>query len=72
VFPGNDKKYILCFSEIQLQPGTHSHIQEEDSDDTRWLFKKMKDKCADAPQNAVSTQPESVISGKIIEDLESG
>jgi DNA ligase D-like protein (predicted 3'-phosphoesterase) len=35
----------------------------------RWLLVKMKDKGADARRNPVKTQPESVISGKRIEDL---
>lgn len=36
----------------------------------RWLLVKMKDEGADARRNPLSTQPESVISGKTIEDLE--
>jgi len=38
--------------------------------DARWLFKKMQDDEADARRNPVSTQPESVLSGKTIQDLE--
>jgi DNA ligase D-like protein (predicted 3'-phosphoesterase) len=35
----------------------------------RWLLVKMKDEGADARRNPVKSQPESVISGKRIEDL---
>jgi DNA ligase D-like protein (predicted 3'-phosphoesterase) len=41
--------------------------------DRRWLLIKMKDDGADARRNPVSTQPESVISGKTVEEMaESG
>ena len=42
--------------------------------DTRdkWLLVKKRDDMADARRNPVSTQPESVLSGRTIEDLESG
>lgn len=36
----------------------------------RWLFIKMKDKYADSRRNPVKTEPQSVKSGKKIEDLE--
>jgi DNA ligase D-like protein (predicted 3'-phosphoesterase) len=38
--------------------------------DKRWLLIKMKDKYADAGRNPTETEPESVISGKKIEDIE--
>jgi len=34
-----------------------------------WLFIKMKDKYVDARRNPIKTEPESVISGKKIEDI---
>ena len=37
----------------------------------RWILVKMRDDEADARRNPVSTQPESVISGREIEELES-
>lgn len=37
--------------------------------DERWLVVKMKDEAADARRNPVSTQPESVLSGRTVEDL---
>jgi DNA ligase D-like protein (predicted 3'-phosphoesterase) len=35
----------------------------------RWLLVKLKDEKADARRNPVSTQPESVLSGRTIEDV---
>ena len=39
--------------------------------DRRWLLVKTRDKGADARRNPVSTQPESVVSGRTIEQVES-
>ena len=36
----------------------------------QWLLMKRKDDAADARRNPVSTQPESVISGKTIEEID--
>ena len=41
------------------------------SENARWLLIKMKDEYADAGRNPVSTQPESVLSGKTIEEIKS-
>jgi hypothetical protein len=41
----------------------------DNDDKKKWLLIKMRDKYADARGNPVSSQPESVISGKTIEDL---
>lgn len=38
-------------------------------EEERWLLIKRKDEEADARRNPVSTQPESVLSGRTIEDL---
>jgi hypothetical protein len=35
----------------------------------RWLLVKVRDEAADARRNPVSTQPESVLSGRTIEDV---
>jgi DNA ligase D-like protein (predicted 3'-phosphoesterase) len=35
----------------------------------RWILVKMKDEAADARRNPVSTQPESVLSGRTVEEL---
>jgi hypothetical protein len=36
----------------------------------RWLLVKRRDEAADARRNPVSTRPESVVSGRTIEELE--
>ena len=38
----------------------------------QWLLVKVRDEDADARRNPVSTQPESVISGRTIEDVAAG
>ncbi len=38
--------------------------------ENQWLLKKIKDDEADARRNPVSTEPESVLSGKTIEEIE--
>lgn len=40
-----------------------------EGDDARWLLVKMDDGEADARRNPVSTEPESVISGRTIEEV---
>lgn len=38
----------------------------------QWLFIKMKDEMADARRNPVNTQPDSVLTGRSIEDVAGG
>ena len=38
----------------------------------QWLLVKVRDEAADARRNPVSTQPESVLSGRTIEDIVAG
>jgi DNA ligase D-like protein (predicted 3'-phosphoesterase) len=38
----------------------------------RWLLVKVRDEAADARRNPVSTQPESVLSGRTIEEVAAG
>ena len=40
------------------------------SGDKRWLLKKIDDDEADARRNPLSTQPESILSGKTVEEME--
>ena len=37
--------------------------------DSRWLIIKTDDDCADARRNPVSTQPESVVSGRTVDEV---
>lgn len=39
-------------------------------DDKRWLMKKMDDKEADARRNPLNTEPESILSGKTVDEME--
>ena len=41
-------------------------------DDERWLLVKQRDEAADARRKPVKTQPESVISGRTVEELREG
>jgi DNA ligase D-like protein (predicted 3'-phosphoesterase) len=41
-------------------------------EDERWLLVKRRDEEADARRNPVSTQPESVLSGRTVEDVREG
>ena len=43
-----------------------------DGERERWILVKVRDEAADARRNPVSTQPESVLSGRTIEDVAAG
>ncbi len=49
--------------------GGYALIRTRKKGDERWLLIKMKDERANARRNPVSTEPESVISGRTLEDL---
>lgn len=50
--------------------GGYALTRVGDQDDERWLLVKMDDDEADARRNPVSTEPESVLSGRTLEELE--
>ena len=50
--------------------GEYSLFRTNKGKNERWLLVKMKDDYADARRNPTSTEPESVISGKTIDDME--
>lgn len=50
--------------------GGYAFIRTDGGDDERWLIVKMDDEEADARRNPASTEPESVLSGRTVEDLE--
>lgn len=50
--------------------GEYTLIRTVPADEKKWLLIKMRDEYADARRNPIKTQPESVLSGKIIEDKE--
>lgn len=71
-----------CYKNGQIEVNLHGKklqggyalIHASFGDDTRkkdWLLIKMKDEYADARRNPVTSEPESVISGKTIEEMAS-
>lgn len=69
-----------CYKNGQIEMNLHGKklqggyalIHAATGDDKKkWLLIKMKDEFADARRNPVKSEPESVISGKTIEDLQS-
>jgi DNA ligase D-like protein (predicted 3'-phosphoesterase) len=51
--------------------GGYALIRTSSDDMKKWLCIKMRDQYADARRNPIKTQPESVISGKTIEEIDS-
>lgn len=60
---------IFYLNGIKLKGG-YSLTRFRGGDSNHWLLVKMDDTEADARRNPVNTQPESVISGKTIEEIE--
>ena len=50
--------------------GKYALVRTEFREKNEWLMVKMEDKYADARKNPVSSQPESVLSGKENKDIE--
>lgn len=49
--------------------GGYALTRTGSGDDERWLLVKMKDEAADARRNPVSTEPESVKTGRTVEEV---
>jgi DNA ligase D-like protein (predicted 3'-phosphoesterase) len=68
-----DKSYedghLTVWLEGEKLRGGYALTRTGKGDDKRWLLIKMKDEEADARRNPVSTQPESVLSGKKIDEI---
>jgi DNA ligase D-like protein (predicted 3'-phosphoesterase) len=70
---------IQCYKNGQIEVNLHGKklqggyalIRTTGDDMKKWLCIKMRDDYADARRNVVSSQPESVISGETIEEIES-
>jgi len=60
---------IEIYLKGQKLKGGYALIRTGKGKNERWLLIKMKDKEADARRNPVSTEPESVLSGKTIEEI---
>ncbi len=64
-----EKGHVSVWLKGQKIKGGYALIRTGSGDDIRWLFIKMKDGEADARRNPVSTEPESVLTGKTIEEV---
>jgi bifunctional non-homologous end joining protein LigD len=66
------KGKLEIFIEGQKLKGAYVLLRTGKKDDPspRWLFIKMKDRYADSGRNPVHSEPQSVISGKTIEEME--
>jgi DNA ligase D-like protein (predicted 3'-phosphoesterase) len=49
--------------------GGYTLVRTGKSQDANWLLIKQKDECADARRNPTSTQPESVLTGRTLEEI---
>ncbi len=49
--------------------GGYALIRTNQGDEERWLLVKMKDDAADARRNPTSTEPESVVSGRTLDEI---
>ena len=64
--------HLTVWLEGKKIKGGYALIRTGKEKDKRWLLVKMKDQEADARRNPVRTQPESVLSGRIHEDMARG
>ncbi len=60
---------VAVWLEGEKLRGGYALIRTGKGDDSRWLLIKMKDEEADARRNPVSTQPESVLTGRTLEEI---
>jgi len=61
--------HVAVWLEGEKLRGGYALIRTGKGDDNRWLLIKMKDEEADARRNPVSTQPESVLTGRSLEEI---
>ena len=60
---------VAIWLEGEKLRGGYALIRTGKSGDAQWLLIKMKDEEADARRNPVSTQPESVLTGRTLEEI---
>ena len=61
--------HVAVWLEGEKLRGGYALIRTGKGDNNRWLLIKMKDEEADARRNPVSTQPESVLTGRTLEEI---
>lgn len=64
-----DDGHVTVWLEGRKLTGGYALIRTGSGDDARWLLIKMKDDGADARRNPTSTEPESVKTGRTIEEV---
>jgi DNA ligase D-like protein (predicted 3'-phosphoesterase) len=64
-----DDGHLTVWLEGEKLIGGYALTRTGSGDDTRWLLVKMDDDGADARRNPVSTEPESVLSGRTIDEI---
>jgi len=64
-----DDGKLEIWLEGQKISGGYALIRTGSGDNARWLLIKMNDEKADASRNPTSTEPQSVLSGRTLEDL---
>ncbi len=60
---------IKVWLEGEKLRGGYALKRTDDGEQSRWLAIKMKDDAADARRNPVSTEPESVLTGRSLDDI---
>lgn len=65
-----DEGKVEVWLDGQKLQGGYALIRIDDADD-RWLLVKMDDEKADARRNPTSTEPESVLSGRTLDEIAS-
>lgn len=64
-----DDGHVTIWLEGKKLSGGYALIRTGDGDDARWLLIKMDDNEADARRNPTSTEPDSVMSGRSMDEI---
>ncbi len=69
---GRERGQLSVWLEGEKLRGGYTLRRTRGGDKPQWLLVKRRDETADARRNPVSTQPESVLSGRTVEDVAAG
>lgn len=64
-----DRGHATVWLEGEKLNGGYALTRVAKGKDERWILVKMKDEAADARRNPVKTQPESVLTGRTVEEV---